>query len=164
MFLNSRLFLNAFGCFTLVLACIPAAAATASASFGVSVTVQATCTVSVLPSHISAYSGAIQDAASSVSINCSNSVPYNVGLNAGLAPGATVATRQMIGPGSAQLGYVLESNSPGGLNGGETVGADTVSGTRNGLQQSPANYGQNSAGQQVRPGTYSDRITVTVTY
>ena len=123
MFLNSRLFLNAFACFTLVLACIPAAATTASASFGVSVTVQATCTVSVFPSHFGAYSGAIQNAASSVSINCSNSIPYNVGSNAGLAPGVTVSTRQMISPGSAQLGHVLESNSPEGLNWGETVGA-----------------------------------------
>ena len=164
MFLNSRLFLNAFACFTLVLACIPAAATTASASFGVSVTVQAACTVSVFPSHFGAYSGAIQNAASSVSINCSNSIPYNVVLNAGLAPGATASTRQMIGPGSAQLGYVQESNSPGGQNRGGTVGTDTVSGTRNSLQQSPASYGQVPAGQRVTLGTYSDLITVTVTY
>lgn len=88
----------------------------------------------------------------------------NVGLNAGTATGATVANRSMTGPASTLLGYKLFSNSARTINWGNTVGADTVAGSGTGLAQSLTVYGQIPAGQYVKPGSYTDTITATITY
>jgi spore coat protein U-like protein len=152
------------GILTFNLAPETAGAATATASFGVSVTVQATCLVSASSMNFGAYTGTALSATSAISVNCTNSTPYNVGLSAGLAPGATVHHRMMVGPGSALLSYALSSNSRGIVNWGKTVGADTVAGTGNGTPQALSVHGQIGAGQFVASGTYSDTITVTVTY
>jgi len=89
---------------------------------------------------------------------------YNVGLSAGLATGATVTNRSMTGPASALLGYKLFSDSGRTINWGNTVGINTVAGVGNGASQSLTVYGQIPAGQFVRPGSYADTITATVTY
>ena len=138
--------------------------ATATASFGVSVTVQATCLVSASSMNFGAYTGTALNATSAISVNCTNSTPYNVGLSAGLAPGATVNNRRMVGPGSALLSYALSSSSQGIVNWGKTVGADTVAGTGNGTPQALSVHGLISAGQFITTGAYSDTITVTVSY
>jgi len=44
------------------------------------------------------------------------------------------------------------------------VGTDTVAGTGTGALQSLTVYGQLPANQKVLPGSYSDTITVTITY
>jgi spore coat protein U-like protein len=74
-------------------------------------------------------------ASSTVTVTCTNTTPYNIGLSAGLATGATVTTRSMTGPASALLGYHLFSNSRYSLNWGVTIGTDTVAGTGNGAAQ-----------------------------
>jgi spore coat protein U-like protein len=70
----------------------PVAAATASASIGVSATVQASCLAAIMPITNEARAAAA-DAASAVSVFCSNSVPYNIALDAGTAPLNAEATR-----------------------------------------------------------------------
>lgn len=142
----------------------PAKAATLTTSFGVSVTVQASCLVTASSMTFGTYSGAAVNATSTVSVTCTNSTPYNVGLSAGMATGSIVDTRKMTGPGSATLGYALASNSQGTVNWGQTVGTDTVAGTGNGSTQALTVRGQIPAGQYVAPGSYSDSVTVTVTY
>ena len=140
-------------------------AATASATFNVSVTVQAACSLSATSMRFGTYNGAASNATSSISVQCTNSTPYNVGLSEGLAPGATVANRMMIGPGLSLLGYSLRSNTGGTVNWGHTVGVDTVSGTGSGAVQTLSVLGQIPAGQYgVQNGPYADTITVTVTY
>jgi spore coat protein U-like protein len=141
-----------------------AIAATTTTTFAVTATVQATCIVSATPMAFGTYTGLLASATSTVSVTCTNTTPYNVGLNAGLATGATVATRKMTGPGSALLGYDLFSDSARTVNWGQTIGTDTVPGTGNGSAQALTVYGLVAAGQYLAPGAYTDTITATVTY
>ncbi len=141
----------------------PASAATATASFGVTATVQPTCLISVTTMAFPAYTGVADTATSTITITCTDTTPYNVGLDPGTAPGATVTTRQM-GSGTANLGYALTSDAAHSVNWGQTVGTDTVAGTGNGTAQALTVYGQIAAGLFVAPGTYTDTIVATVTY
>lgn len=139
-------------------------AATPTASFGVTATVQAACQVTANAMAFGAYTAAALNATTTVSVTCTNTTPYNVGLSAGLAPGATVTTRKMTGPGSALLSYALVSNPQGTVNWGQTVGTDTVAGIGNGAAQAFTVYGRILGEQYVANGAYADTITVTVTY
>jgi spore coat protein U-like protein len=161
---KSALSAAALGFLALGLAPRPAMAATATTTFAVTATVQATCLVSATPMAFGTYTGAVANSTSAVSVTCSNTTPYNVGLSAGTATGATVTTRKMTGPGSALLSYSLFSNAGMTTNWGNTVGTDTVTGTGNGTAQSLNVYGQVAAGQYLAPGAYTDTITATVTY
>src|SRR5262249_56597254 len=99
-----------------------------------------------------------------ITVTCTNTSPYNVGLDPGTATGATVTTRKMSGPGGALLAYALYQDAAHTKNWGNTVGTDTVAGTGNGNAQSLTVYGQVAAGQYVTPGAYADTITATITY
>lgn len=147
----------------LLIASGTALAATTTSSFTVNVLVSATCAISANPMNFPPYTGVVDTATTTLSITCTNTTPYSVGLNAGLAPGATVASRKMQA-GGASMAYALFSNPARTLNWGETVGTDTVGGTGTGVAQSLTVYGQISAGQFVNPGNYVDTITATVTY
>jgi spore coat protein U-like protein len=162
--MKSALPAAALGFLALGLATRPALAATATTTFGVTATVQATCLVSATALAFGTYTGALATSTSTVSVTCTNTTPYNVGLSAGMATGATVTTRQMTGPASALLNYAMFSNSTRTTNWGQTTGTDTVTGTGNGAAQALTVYGQVTAGQFVAPGAYTDTITATVTY
>jgi spore coat protein U-like protein len=161
--MKSALPAAALGFLALGLATRPALATTATTTFGVTATVQATCLVSATALAFGTYTGALATSTSTVSVTCTNTTAYNVGLSAGLT-GASVVTRQMTGPASALLNYAMFSNSTRTANWGQTVGTDTVTGTGNGAAQALTVYGQVTAGQFVAPGAYSDTITATVTY
>jgi len=135
----------------------------ATTTFGVSATVLKDCTVSATPLAFGNYTGAVNSAQSAVTVTCTNSTTYSVGLGTGLATGATVTTRQMQN-GSALLSYGLFSNATWTTNWGNTLATNWVTGTGNGAGQSLNVYGQIPAGQYVTPGSYNDTISVTVTY
>ena len=137
---------------------------TASSHFNVKATIRAACNVSVTALNFGAYAKVLINATSTIAVTCTNTTPYNVGLNAGTAGGATVTTRSMTGPGGTSLGYKLFSNSGHTINWGDTVGSDTVAGTGTGIAQSLTVYGQMPAGENVAPGSYSDTITATITF
>jgi spore coat protein U-like protein len=137
---------------------------TATATFQVTAVIQATCTIAANPLAFGNYSGVALNATTTIFVNCTKSAPYNVGLNAGTSTGSTVTNRHMTGPASTLLNYTLFSNSGRTTNWGNTVGTDTVAGTGNGVAQSLTIYGQIPAGQLVRPGSYTDTITATLTY
>jgi spore coat protein U-like protein len=137
---------------------------TATTSFAITATIQATCTVSATPLAFGTYAGVLINSTSTISATCTNTTPYKVGLNAGTATGATVANRSMTGPSASLLHYHLYSDSGHTINWGNTVGTDTVSMTGSGVAQTLTVYGQVPAGQFVTPGSYSDTITVTLTY
>lgn len=139
-------------------------AATATATFGVTATVQATCLLSASSLAFGTYTGTQTDATTTISVTCTDTTTYEVGLDAGTAPGATVTTRRMTGPSSSYLGYGLYSDAARTANWGATAGVDTVAGTGNGTAQSITVYGRIPASQFVRPGSYTDTITATVTY
>ena len=140
------------------------ATTTVTTTFGVSATVQSTCLISATALAFGTYTGAVDNATSTVSVTCTNTTPYNVSLNAGTSTGATVTTRKMTGPSSALLNYSLFSNSGMTTSWGNTIGTDTVTGTGNGSSQAITVYGQIPASQYVTPGSYADTITATVTY
>ncbi|MCL4525890.1 MAG: spore coat U domain-containing protein [Gammaproteobacteria bacterium] len=139
-------------------------ASTATATFTVSATVAATCTISATNLAFGTYNGALTNANSTVTVTCTNTTPYNVGLNAGTATAATVSTRAMTGPSSATLSYGLFQNASYTTNWGDTIGTDTETGTGNGSAQALTVYGQIPAGQYPAPGAYTDTITATITY
>jgi spore coat protein U-like protein len=142
----------------------PAMAATATTTFQVTATVAATCLISATTLAFGSYTGALVNASSSISVTCTNTTPYNVGLDAGTAAGATVTTRKMTGPASALLNYALYRDAAHAQNWGTTVGTDTVAGTGNGSAQTLTVFGQLPANQFVTPGAYTDTITATISY
>lgn len=152
------------GVLALSLTPISASASTSiTTTFAVTATVQSTCIVSASPMAFGTYTGAVSNSTSTVSVTCTNTTPYTVGLNPGSASGATVTTRQMTGPSSALLNYALYSDSSRSVNWGNTTGS-WVSGTGSGAVQALTVYGQVAAGQFASPGAYTDTITATVTY
>jgi spore coat protein U-like protein len=141
-----------------------ALAATTTTTFAVTATVVATCNVSASPLAFGSYSAVALSGTTTVQATCSTAAPYNIGLNAGTATGATVTTRKMTGPGGALLNYGLFQDSGHATNWGNTVGTDTVASTGTGAAQSFTVFGQIPASQFVQAGSYSDTITVTLTF
>jgi spore coat protein U-like protein len=110
------------------------------------------------------YTGAVLNATTTIQVACTGGDAYSIGLNAGAGAGATTTTRDMTGPGGAELNYKLFSNSGYSVNWGNTVGTNTVSGTGNNGVQNFTVYGQIPAGQTVATGSYTDTIVATLTY
>lgn len=142
-----------------------AGAATATANFDVTLTIQADCTITANPLAFG-NAGILNtnlDAQTTVSVTCSNTTPYQVGLNAGLGAGATVANRLMTGTSSsATVAYQLYQDTARTTVWGNTEGTDTVGGTGNGAAQSMNVYGRVSSQTTPAPDTYQDTVTATV--
>jgi spore coat protein U-like protein len=133
---------------------------TVTANFTVNVTVQATCLISANPLAFGTYAGLLLSSSTTLTALCTNQTSWTISLDAGTSPGATVTNRLMVGTGGAELRYSLSSDA------GHTVNwaSATVPGSGTGTNQSVRVYGQIPAGQFVTPGSYSDTITVTLTY
>jgi spore coat protein U-like protein len=147
--------------------CDEADAATATGTFQVQITIQATC-ILVSSTNLNFGTNGVLSAninqTSTITVQCTNTTPYNIGLNAGVN-GGSVTTRQMKGgPTSQLINYSLFSNAGLTQNWGQTVGTDTVAATGNGAAQGFTVFGQVPAQTTPTPGTYTDTITVTVTY
>ncbi len=143
--------------------------ATSTTTFGVSATVEDSCNVAATAlgfGNFAAIDNNDVDATTTIDVTCSNGTTFDVGLDAGTATSATVTARQMeIAATGSFLDYSLHSDSGRATNWGETVGTDTVSGTGDGTVQALTVYGRIPQGQQTAlVGSYSDTITVTVTY
>ena len=149
---------------SLLFAAPGAVASTATTTFSVTATVNSTCLISGNTLAFGTYTGTAINASTTISVTCTNTTTYNVGLNPGTGTGATVTNRLMTGPSSATLSYALHQTSYAGANWGQTVGTDTVAGTGNGSAQTLTVYGVLAANQYPTPGSYSDTITATVTY
>jgi len=132
-------------------------------SFSLTATIQASCSISANALTFGNYSGALVETNTTLSVTCTDTTPYNVGLNAGIATGATVTNRMMTGPGGALLHYSLFSNSTYSTNWGNSSGS-WVAGTGTGSAQTLTVYGQVPASQKTISGTYTDTITATVNY
>ena len=141
-------------------------AASTTTTFGVQVALTATCTINSAPALNFGTQGILSanvDQTSTIQVTCTNSTPYNMGLNAGTGSGATVATRKLTS-GGATVNYTLYSDSGRSTVWGNTVSTDTAAGTGNGGAQSYTVYGRIPTQTTPAPGTYTDTITVTVTY
>ncbi len=147
-----------------LLSALPAAAATVTTTFPVSATVEGTCSISASNLAFGVYTGALLTAPGNLTITCTNTTPYSIGLNAGTGNGGTTTTRNMMGPGAQTLSYQMFRDAAYTLNWGNTTGADTYAGTGTGAGQSVVIYGRVPAAQAATPGSYSDTITATLTY
>jgi spore coat protein U-like protein len=78
----------------------------------VSATVAATCSITTNNLNFGVYSGVQLDGTTTVSATCTSNTPFNIGLNQGVAAGATVTTRKMTGPAALLAGSDLDV-SPG---------------------------------------------------
>lgn len=136
---------------------------TDTTQFTLTVVVEPACTISANPLNFGNYSGAVVNSTTTLSVTCTSSTPYDVGLNAGTASGATVTNRMMTGPGGALLDYSLYSNSAHSTNWGNSTGS-WVAGTGTGSAQTLTVYGQIPANQHTVSGTYTDTIIATVNY
>jgi spore coat protein U-like protein len=124
--------LFALGFLASALASRPALAATQTASFSVTVTVASSCQISASATASGTYTATRANAATPVSVTCTNSTPYNVSHSTGLTPSITEISRKAAGP---EIG--------------------------NGSSQPDAVSGQSAGAQHVLPSAYVDTITVT---
>jgi spore coat protein U-like protein len=137
---------------------------TVTTTMFVTATVQATCLASASGLNFGNYAGSLMSMTSAITVTCTNTTTFNIGLNAGTATCATVTTRKMTSLASATLSYALFRDSARTQNWGNTVGTDTLASTGNGTALMYNVYGQVAAAQYVAPGTYSDTIIATITY
>jgi spore coat protein U-like protein len=142
------------------------ATTTTTSTFQVSVTLAATCTINSASALTFPNSGVLAtnvDQSSTIQVTCTTSTPYTIGLDAGTGTGATVAVRKLTGGGST-VNYTLYSDSSHTTVWGNTPPTDTVAGTGNGTSQSFTVFGRIPPQTTPAPGTYTDTITVTVSY
>jgi spore coat protein U-like protein len=146
----------------------PAASAqTATGTFNVRITILAECllrSATDLDFGSTGVIGANIDQQSAISVQCTNSTPYNVALTAGTGSGATVANRLMTGPASATVSYNLYRDAARTQVWGTTTGTNTVAGTGNGAVQTIPVYGRVPPQTTPAPGVYTDVITISVTF
>lgn len=146
-------------------------AATTTNTFQVSATILKACTVTAGALNFGTYAagGGALDVNSTINVNCTKSTPFTVSLNGGTTTGGTIAQR-LLASGTNTLQYNLyTSNAYATVFGDGTLSSGTIAGTGTGLLvASPVTvYGQlpdSVANQTAVPGTYTDTITVTVTY
>lgn len=145
-----------------------AVASTAATTFPVSATVIDSCAVDATAMAFGNYngiSGGMLDAVATISPICTTGTVYAVALNAGQGSGASQTSRKLTGPDGAALNYGIFID-PSRL----TVWGDGTGGTSwkvnsgSGVSQPVMMYGRIPAAQAAMVGSYSDTITVTVTY
>jgi spore coat protein U-like protein len=142
------------------------AASPATSTFQVRATIAATCVILTSPDIDFGTLGVLTTNAqqsSNIQVQCTDTTPYNIGLNAGTGTGASVATRKMSN-GGAVINYSLYTDQAHTIVWGNTINTDTVAATGNGASQSYPVYGLIPPQNTPAPGTYTDTITVTVTY
>jgi spore coat protein U-like protein len=145
-----------------------AVASTTSTTFTVSATVVDVCAVSAGNLGFGTYnpiSGSALDGTSTITVTCTLGTPYHVRLNQG-ANGASVSTRKMLrtAGGAQTLDYSLYRDSGRSQNWGQTDNTDTVDQSGTGVSQGITVYGRIPASTNVPPASYSDTVTVTISY
>lgn len=148
----------------------PALAGAAGTGIAVSASVEPQCWA--LSAAFLAFGSYVPDrdteASAAFSVQCSVGTPVTVSLGAGQGPGATPALRRLTDGRGHSLDYLLYASSAATRPWGDgTAGTATVSATGLGLDKplSFTVYGRIPAGQTgAVAGTYTDTITITVSY
>lgn len=142
-----------------------AQAGSKSVTFDVTMRVIADCTIAATGIDFGTtgvMSGAI-NGSSNINVTCTNTTPYNVGLDQGTGAGSSGTTRYLAGASgntdTVELKLYRQSGS--GL-WGNTQGTDTLGGTGNGVQQVLTVYGEIPKQKAVTPDTYKSTITATI--
>jgi spore coat protein U-like protein len=143
-----------------------AVAASKTATFDVTMRVVADCTIAATGidfGQTGIMTGAI-NGSSNINVTCTNTTPYNVGLDAGTGAGSSGTTRFLAGAtgGNADTVEVKLFRQAGTGLWGNTQGTDTLAGTGNGVQQVLTVYGEIPKQKAVTPDTYKSTITATI--
>src|SRR6476661_1213444 len=139
-------------------AALHAQSQTATTTFRVTAKVQAVCEVTATDLAFGNYTsqaGTPLQGTTLLRTTCTPNTSYNIGLNEGTSPGATVNQRKMVS-GSQALNYQLYSDSSRTTIWGNTTGTDTVTGVGTGLAQDHTVFGAVPAAQVVPAGDYQD--------
>jgi len=142
-------------------------AATTTNTFQSQIIIQASCTIlstNTLDFGTQGLLNANVDSSATFDVQCTNTTPYDVRMDAGSTVGGSVATRRMIGGGTATVDYTMFRDAGRTLNWGETDGVDTLGGTGSGASQTLTVYGRVPIQTTPAPDTYTDTVTVTVSY
>ena len=103
------------------------------------------------------------DATATVSVQCTNSLPFQIGLDAGTG-GGTTTTRLMAGGSSETIQYKLYQDANHTINWGNTLNSDTASKTGTGASVDYTIYGRVPPQSTPSASSYTDTVTITVTY
>jgi spore coat protein U-like protein len=139
---------------------------TAQTTFQVKARVSAVCEVTATDLDFGTYTsntGSSRLGTTTLKATCTPNTTYNVGLNEGTSPGATVNARKLVS-GANNLNYQLYSDASRSVIWGNTTGTDTVTGIGTGLAVDHTVYGSVAAKQVVPAGDYADTITVRLYY
>jgi spore coat protein U-like protein len=137
-----------------------------TSTFDASIKIIADCTIAANALDFGQSQGVLAatvNATTTLNVTCTNTTPYNVGLNAGTGTGSTTSARLMSGTAAntSTVAYNLSLTS-GGSNWGNTQGTDTYAGTGSGVLQNLTVYGSVPAQATPQPDTYKSTITATV--
>lgn len=136
------------------------------ANFDVTLKIVANCVVSALPLDFGQSQGVLAAAVNvntTISVTCSNTTLYNLGLNAGTGAGSSGTTRKLSGTGvnPDTVSFNLFQTA-GATLWGDVQGTNTVAGTGNGSAFNHTVYGQVPVQTTPTPDTYKSTITATV--
>ena len=139
-----------------------------SSTLTVEANVTANCTVSagsVNFGTVNPISGSNDDASGTFSVACTSGTGWTATAGVGSGSGASFAARRMTS-GTNLLNYNLYTSSGYATVWGDGTGTTgTITGTGNGSAQSTTVYGRVASGQtSVPPGSYTDSVSVTITY
>jgi spore coat protein U-like protein len=140
-------------------------------TFQVQATVTSACTVSGSTLNFGASIDPLAtatplDATSTLTVVCTNTTPYTVALNAGVnAGGASNFGARKMKSGANVLGYQLYTDTGRSTVWGDgTASSSTSASTGTGSTQTLTIYGRLPSLANVVPGSYTDTVTVTVSY
>ncbi|MFS2008146.1 spore coat U domain-containing protein [Duganella sp. CT11-25] len=137
-----------------------------TSTFDVTLKIIADCTIAATALDFGQSQGVLATAVNvntTLNITCTNTTPYNIGLNAGTGTGSTTSARLMSGTAAntSTVAFNLYQAS-GSTNWGNTQGTDTKSGVGTGVAQVHTVYGNVPAQATPQPDTYKSTITATV--
>ena len=135
-------------------------------TFNVTANISSSCSVAATPINFGSHTSLAtsKTASGNLSVRCTNTTPYTISLNAGTTSGATVASRKLQG-NSSTVSYQLYRDAGYTQAWGDgTLGTSTQSATGTGLSQPFTIYGRTDPQATPAGGSYTDSITVTITY
>lgn len=148
-----------------------AAATPVTTTFPVTATITSACTVSGSSLNFGSAIDPLSvstplDATSTLTVTCSNTTPYTVSLSAGAnAGGASNFANRTMKSGSDTLAYQLYLDAGRSTVWGDGTASSTAkTGTGTGSVQSLTVYGRLPSLANVVPGSYTDTVTVTISY
>jgi len=105
------------------------------------------------------------DQTTTLAVQCTNTTPYDIGLDQGTTTGALVSQRLLLNSVTGEtVNYNLYTDAPRSVIWGNTVSTNTVHATGTGSSVSYTIYGRVPPQSTPTPGNYTDTVTVTITY